>query len=176
MPKLSSGWERDDEESDLMPGRLKRIQVAIAVMERNGRYLISRRHQGDHLGGFWEFPGGKRRVGESWEACLCRELIEELGIEVHPWKRLPSLSFRYPDRQVCLAVFWCTIRRGSPQPLDCQEVRWVPAQQLHRYRFPPADRQLIQQLWTTTPLHRPAHRDIIRLRVKKQSPSRRKAQ
>lgn len=133
--------------------RIPLIQVALAVIERNGRYLISRRRRGGHLGGFWEFPGGKRHVGESWEACVSRELIEELGIDVRPWKRLPSLSFRYPDRQVYLAVFLCTIERGRPRPLSCEEVRWVPAQRLGRYRFPPADRQLIQRL-STSPIHR----------------------
>ena len=128
------------------------VQVAIAVIERNGRYLISRRRPADHLGGYWEFPGGKRRVGESWETCLRRELREELGITATLTERLPSIRFRYPDRQVRLEVFRCGIQEGRPRPLACEEIRWVRAAQLRQYRFPPADRQLIRSLSMVKPL------------------------
>ncbi|MBI4342403.1 MAG: NUDIX domain-containing protein, partial [Candidatus Omnitrophica bacterium] len=58
------------------------MAASLAVIERRGRYLICRRRRGDFLGGFWEFPGGKRKPRESWEACLRRELREELGVAV----------------------------------------------------------------------------------------------
>ena len=130
-----------------MPNRrLRLVPVAVAVIERRGRCLISRRRASDHLGGCWEFPGGKRRVGELWEACLKRELREELGITVEPTGRLSPIRFRYTDRQVYLEVFRCRITAGVPTPLGCQEVRWVKAVRLRRYRFPPADRELIASL------------------------------
>ena len=124
------------------------VRAAIAVIEQHGRFLISRRRSTDHLGGCWEFPGGKRRAGESWEDCLRRELREELGITATLTTRLPPIRFRYPDREVRLEVFRCTIRAGTPKPLGCQEIRWVRAAQLRRYRFPPADRCLIHVLST----------------------------
>ena len=140
--------------------RLPLMQVAIAVIERNGAYLISRRRPADHLGGYWEFPGGKRHVGESWEACLARELQEELRIAVRVVERLAPIRFRYPDRQVRLEVFRCTVASGKPKPLGCQEIRWVKPAKLARLRFPPADRLLIKLL---TGLRQDSRRDIIRL-------------
>ena len=122
------------------------IQAAIAVIERGGRYLVSRRKPEGHLGGLWEFPGGKRRVGESWGACLQRELYEELGIVAKLVERLAPLRFRYPDRTVRLEVFRCTIVKGEPHPLDCQEIRWVKPVQLSRFRFPPANQPLVELL------------------------------
>jgi len=152
-----------------MSKRVPLVQVAVAVIERNGCYLVSRRRPADHLGGCWEFPGGKRRVGESWHACLRRELREELGISVKLVRRLQSLRFRYPDRRVWLEVFRCTVASGEPKPLGCQEVRWLTPRQLQRRRFPPADRPLVAwlahggqlQLSTNT------RRDIIRMRTRR---------
>lgn len=122
------------------------VQVAAAVIERNGRFLVSRRRSGEHLGGYWEFPGGKRRPGESWTACLRRELMEELGVTAEPAARLASIRYRYPDRVVRLEVFRCRLHAGTPRPLAVQAVRWVTPAQLRRLRFPPADRSLVHQL------------------------------
>jgi mutator protein MutT len=128
--------------------RLPLVCAAIAVIEQNGRLLISRRRSADHLGGCWEFPGGKRLVGESWTACLRRELREELGISVSVAGQFASVRFRYPDRRVYLAIFRCAIKRGDPKPLGCEEIRWVRAADLSRYRFPPANRPLLRHLST----------------------------
>ena len=122
------------------------VRAAIAVIERGGRFLISRRRPTDHLGGYWEFPGGKRRSGESWERCIRREVREELGITIRTTARLASLCFQYPDRTVQLEVFRCRLVEGSPQPLGCQAIRWASASSLARLRFPPADRLLIRRL------------------------------
>lgn len=122
------------------------VHAAIAVIERSGRFLISRRRPTDHLGGYWEFPGGKRRPGESWETCIRREVREELGITIRPMARLAPLRFQYPDRTVQLEVFRCQLVDGDPQPLGCQAIRWASAGQLGRLRFPPADRPLIRRL------------------------------
>jgi mutator protein MutT len=122
--------------------------VAIAVVERRGRYLICRRRRQDALGGYWEFPGGKRAPGESWARCLRRELREELGVEVtalRRWMRLDGPSANGPVR---LAVYRCALA-GRPRPLAAQALRWVPAGQLPRFRFPPANRRLIARLADT---------------------------
>lgn len=139
--------------------RLRSVRVAVAVIERRGRYLISQRHPGGHLGNYWEFPGGKRRVGETWRACLQRELQEELGVRVRPLTRMKPIRFRYPDRAVYLAVFACAMA-GRPAALDCQQFRWVRGPDLARYRFPPADARLIQIL-SPTRLRRPRRRAIM---------------
>ena len=64
------------------PGAPASIEVAAALIVHQGRLLITRRHPQAHLGGLWEFPGGKREPGESWEACVVREIREELGVEM----------------------------------------------------------------------------------------------
>ena len=122
------------------------VRAAIAVIERGGRYLVSRRRAGDHLGGLWEFPGGKRRAGESWRACLLRELREELGIEAACAGRLAPIRFSYSDRRVRLEVFRCRIVRGRPRALRAQAIRWVTPARLARLRFPAANQPLIHRL------------------------------
>ena len=124
---------------------VKRIQVAFALVERRGKYLICQRASGTHLGGHWEFPGGKREPGESWQACLRRELREELGVRLRNVRSLTSLRYRYPSRFITFEVFRCSMA-GSPKALQVRRFQWVSARQLHRFRFPPADRELIERL------------------------------
>jgi len=126
---------------------IRTIQAAIGLIERgDGRYLICQRRAGGFLGGFWEFPGGKREPGESWQVCLRRELREELGVSVRALKPCGAMRYRYGARTVVFKVFRCVIARGRPQPKDAQRLRWVRADQLRRYRFPPANRRLIAAL------------------------------
>jgi mutator protein MutT len=95
------------------------------------------------LEGFWEFPGGKREPGESLEECLARELKEELDICITPPTPFHVITHDYPDKSVELHFFLCSIRGGSPQALDCDDWRWVSAEDLARYTFPPADQPVI---------------------------------
>ncbi len=126
--------------------RLRTIHAAIAIIERRGRYLICQRRSGDSLGGYWEFPGGKRETGESWEACLRRELREELGVAVRAVRAYGRMRYRYPDGIVSFKIFRCAIARGRPQPLDAQALRWIPLNRLRWYRFPPANQPLVERL------------------------------
>ena len=122
------------------------VSAAIAVIERRGRYLISRRRAHAHLGGLWEFPGGKRLAGESWQACVRREVREELGVKISCVRRWAPLRFAYPDRQVHLELFRCRIVRGRPRAQDGQAIRWVTSAQLARLRVPPANDPLVRRL------------------------------
>lgn len=123
------------------------MAAALAVIERRGQYLICRRKPGGFLGGLWEFPGGKREPGESWEACLRREVREELGVSIAGISPLCRLRHRYPGRSVFVfQVFRCRIARGRPRALSAQAIRWVAPNALSRYTFPPANRLLILRL------------------------------
>ena len=124
----------------------RRIEAALALIEQRGRYLICKRRADDVLGGYWEFPGGKRKPHESWRACLKREVREELGVTVK--MVAPFTSLRHEDRRCArhFTVYRCVLARGTPRPLTAQALRWVPARQLGRYRFPPANRPLITTL------------------------------
>jgi mutator protein MutT len=123
----------------------------VAVIERRGRLLICRRPRSAVLGGFWEFPGGKRLAGESWTACLRRELREELGVTVGPLRPFGELRYRYPSRTIMFKVFRCAIRRGVPRALAASRLRWVRPADLGRYRFPPANDALLRRLSAARP-------------------------
>jgi 8-oxo-dGTP diphosphatase len=122
------------------------VQVAAAVISRNGRYLITRRKAGAHLGGLWEFPGGKREAEESLPDCLRRELREELGVEITEPVPFQTIRHEYPEKSVELHFFRCAITAGAAQPLDCDDLKWVTASELASFPFPPADRTLVKRL------------------------------
>ena len=122
------------------------VYVAIAVIERRGSVLICRRRKQDSFGGFWEFPGGKRKSKESWAACVRREVREELGVRVSWLAPYGKLYHRLRQREAFFRVFRCRITGGQPRPLAAQALKWVPLRRLLRYRFPPANKPLLKQL------------------------------
>ena len=122
------------------------IRVAAALMEQEGRYLITRRNKGVHLGGMWEFPGGKCETGESFETCLKRELYEELGVEITQPRYFMYQEYEYPEKVVMLKFFFCSILSGEPKPLGCAEFCWVKVEELGNFEFPPADKPIVRRL------------------------------
>jgi mutator protein MutT len=118
------------------------IVVLAAIVERDGRLLVTRRVEGTHLAGLWEFPGGKCEAGETHEACLARELMEELGVSCDVGVEVFTTEHAYPDRIVRLHFRACTIA-GEPRALLGQEIRWVERSALDTLTFPPADAALI---------------------------------
>ncbi len=122
------------------------IEVAAGLVFRDGRLLIAQRKADSHLGGLWEFPGGKREPNESWDACLKRELEEELGIEVQVGGEFEQIVHTYPEKTVHLRFFTCSVLSGEPQAIDCAAVEWIGPEQIRAFRFPPADDRLIGRL------------------------------
>jgi len=129
-----------------MTTRAPFVEVAAAVIAQDGRYLITQRTSRSHLEGLWEFPGGKRQPGESLEACLRRELREELDVDVSVGEKVYETSWEYPERKVILHFFRCQIAGGTISPTEGQAFRWVSPGDLIRYNFPPADAELVQAL------------------------------
>jgi 8-oxo-dGTP diphosphatase len=127
-------------------GNRQRIEVAAGLLFREGKLLIAQRDAEDHLGGLWEFPGGKRHPGESFEQCLARELCEELGVSVSVGKLFESLTHEYPDLSVLLKFFLCRLNAGEPQPLGCAALKWVSQTELAAHEFPAADARLLRRL------------------------------
>jgi len=121
------------------------IVVTAAVIERDGRFLVTQRLAGTHLEGLWEFPGGKCKQGESLVRCLEREIVEELGTTVTVGNEIFHVTHHYPDRSVALHFFSCSLV-AEPRPLLGQEMRWVAREDLRSLKFPPADDQLIDLL------------------------------
>ena len=122
------------------------MEVAAGLVFHEGHLLITQRLPGEHLGGLWEFPGGKREAGETFEECLGRELTEELSIVVRVGKLLAEVEHSCPERMVHLKFFRCSLVSGEPQAIGCQAFAWVRADELPAYEFPPADSQLLARL------------------------------
>ena len=121
------------------------IGVVAAVIEKDGRFLLTRRQPGVHLEGMWEFPGGKIDEGESHAHALRREIREELGADVEVGGLVFEITHEYPERTIALYFYECTLV-GEPRPLLGQEMRWVARQELRSLGFPPADAELITRL------------------------------
>jgi 8-oxo-dGTP diphosphatase len=121
------------------------IVVTAAVIERDDRFLVTRRQNGVHLAGSWEFPGGKCHPGEPLDVCMARELREELAVDAQVGTEILATTHAYADRVVELHFLRCTIR-GEPSPQQGQHMRWVSRRELSTLEFPPADTELIRLL------------------------------
>ena len=130
-----------------LPPRMHK-QIGVAVIDRQGKILIDRRRAEGDMGGLWEFPGGKIEPGETIEECIKREIEEELNIEIAVGDRLTTITHAYENFNVTLYVHICHHLSGEPQPLECEEIRWVEANCLNRYQFPVANIQIIELLQT----------------------------
>ncbi|ALO46920.1 Nudix family hydrolase [Pseudohongiella spirulinae] len=125
------------------------VHVAVGVIRNNiGEILVSRRSAAQHMGGFWEFPGGKVEPGESVRQALSRELLEELNITVSAESLQPLCCIRhdYPDKSVLLDVWQTDRYNGAPLGMEGQPLRWVAADKLVADEFPPGNRGIIRAL------------------------------
>jgi mutator protein MutT len=122
------------------------IEVAAAILWHRDRILISQRDSNSHLPGFWEFPGGKREAGESYEECLVREIREELNAEVEVGKLVETIVYEYFEKQVTLKFFSCSYLGGEVRALGCRQFQWILARELLSYQFPPANESIVRML------------------------------
>ena len=129
---------------DQAPLRLLLV-VAVALIDPDGRVLVSERPAGKQLAGLWEFPGGKVEPGERPEATLIRELAEELGIRVEEpcLAPLTFASHAYPEFHLLMPLYVCRRWTGTPQPMEGQALKWVRPKALRDLAMPPADAPLI---------------------------------
>jgi len=126
---------------------VKQIEVSAAVIIRGGEVLLTSRD--DHGGRrYWEFPGGKREAGETYAACLRRELHEELGIEVRVFDTIYCIDHEYPGKMVHLRFLRCLLpdETAAIVPREGQECRWVAAASLAADELLPADAPLAAYL------------------------------
>lgn len=121
------------------------LVVVAAVIERDGRFLVTLRPRGTHLADHWEFPGGKCEPRETHGEALRRELREELAIDAVVGPLVHRTSHAYPARTVELHFYACEFS-GTPTPMIGQQMRWVPRAELATLPFPAADADLIVRL------------------------------
>ena len=122
-----------------------KIVVSLALINDADEILLSKRPKNKHLAGFWEFPGGKVETGEVPEIALIREIKEELDININN-KCIAPLSFSefdYKEFQLLLLLYVCRRWEGKAKSMENNEIRWVKANMLRKYKMPPADDALI---------------------------------
>ena len=121
------------------------LVVAVALLDGDNRVLLSRRPEGKHMAGLWEFPGGKVHDGETPEAALIREIKEELAIDTAESCLAPLTfaSHEYEDFHLLMPLYVCRKWKGIVTPAEGQELKWVRKQALTDYPMPPADGPLI---------------------------------
>jgi len=124
------------------------LVAAVALVDADGRVLISKRPEGKQLGGLWEFPGGKVEAGERPETALIRELKEELLIDVTESCLAPLTfaSHAYEDFHLLMPLYVCRRWKGIAQGAEGQEIKWVAPSKLKDHPMPPADVPLIPHL------------------------------
>ncbi|MEL7241734.1 MAG: 8-oxo-dGTP diphosphatase MutT [Cyanobacteria bacterium J06629_18] len=132
-----------NQSSSSLPHKI--IGVAVIWNDKK-QILIDRRLPEGAMGGLWEFPGGKIEPGETIEECIKREIDEELAIEIEIGEHLITIDHTYTQLRVTLTVHECRHIQGVPQPLECDEIRWVNLEQLEQFDFPAANFQIITAL------------------------------
>lgn len=124
----------------------KTIRVVAAEIERDGRFLITQRRPTASLPLLWEFPSGKVEQGETDSDALVREIREEMDIEVEVGKLSMFIKHEYPEYNIDLCVYRCTLLSDAITPRRVHDWRWVTASEMDGYEFPPADAQTIAKL------------------------------
>ena len=124
------------------------LVAAVALVDPDGRVLLTRRPEGKPMAGLWEFPGGKVEAGETPEAALDRELREELGIDicVSCLAPLTFASHAYEGFHLMMPLYVCRKWDGIARPREGQETAWVRPRQMRAYPMPPADAPLVARL------------------------------
>jgi 8-oxo-dGTP diphosphatase len=127
-----------------------KVRVVAAMLEKDGKYLITQRRPTASLPLLWEFPGGRVEEGESDEAALARELKEEMGIEVEVRDRVIHVQHSYPHYDIDFCVYACKLVEGEIEHHRVHDHRWVAPQDLNKYEFPAADEKTVAQLLDLT--------------------------
>ncbi len=120
--------------------------VCAVIVNPQGQYLACLRPLGKHLGGLWEFPGGKVDPGESPETALVRELREELAVKVEVGRSLAAVIWNYEARTIRLLPYFCKITAGEPQALEHEALRWIAPQDFGELRWADADLPILKEL------------------------------
>jgi 8-oxo-dGTP diphosphatase len=121
------------------------LVAACALIDADHRLLLARRPEGKPMAGLWEFPGGKVDAGETPEACLIRELDEELGLDVTAdcLAPLTFASHNYPDFHLLMPLFACRVWHGIPRPKEGQALKWLQPAAMAELPMPEADKPLV---------------------------------
>lgn len=126
--------------------KLPHHEIAVGVIWKRGKILIAKRFDKDLLGGLWEFPGGHCEKNESLQACIRREVKEELGIRVKVEKEFAIVDHAYSHFSITMHAFHCCWVSGRPRAIGCAALKWISPRTLDDYAFPKANRKVIAML------------------------------
>ena len=129
-----------------MKNLIETVIVTAGVIIEQGKVLITQRKEDDPRGFLWEFPGGKVKQGEEPRQALRRELKEELGIEAEAGVIFEAVFQIYPEYPILLLAYHCRIEKGAPEPLGCNDLRWVNLRELKQLPMPSADNPIRNRL------------------------------
>lgn len=123
------------------------VRVVAAVIERDGRYLLTQRKETAVLPLLWEFPGGRVEPGETETHALVREVFGRIGYHVVVFEQIGEHVHEYDAYEIHISLYACSLPAGAvPEPLGVQDVRWVRSSEFEAYEFPPADQQSMAKL------------------------------
>jgi len=115
------------------------IEVTAAIIKDKNKTLIARRSSEKHLGGYWEFPGGKIELGETPRQSLIREINEELGIQIRVINFFMETTYHYPNKTILLKAYICNIDSGTIKLNAHDKIEWVKINEFKNFKFAPAD-------------------------------------
>ena len=125
---------------------MRRLEVVAALIcDDEGRIFATQRGYGAMKDG-WEFPGGKMEAGESREAALCREIREELDVEIAVTGFIETVEWDYPDFHLTMHCFWCRVVSGELTLKEHENARWLNRENLDTVDWLPADRYLVEKI------------------------------
>jgi len=129
-------------------GKVPHYNIAVGIIQKNGRYLIAKRKSGQLLGGLWEFPGGKIEKGETRESALKREIKEETNLIIDVGKVCATVKHAYSHFKVTLHAYHCAVESGLAKPNSAEELRWIRLSELENYPFPGGNRKILERLFS----------------------------
>ena len=121
-------------------------EVVAALIWAQDKFMVCQRPAHKARGQLWEFVGGKVELGETKEQALIRECQEELGVTLSVGEVFMDVIHEYPDLTVHLTLFHATIREGTPQKLEHNDIRWITVSEIDQYAFCPADEEILRRL------------------------------
>ncbi len=125
---------------------MKKINVAAAIITKNNKYFIAKRNKNKHLGGFYEFPGGKQDVNETLQETVIREIKEELDVNICVGNKLGEEYYKDEKINVHLHYFFCTIISGDIVLKEHEDSAWVTKEEFKNYEFAEGDKDIISLL------------------------------
>lgn len=139
-----------DFNSDLMAGKKIKLVSAVAFLDKDKRILLTKRPEGKFLAGYWEFPGGEVKEGESVQLTVVREVYEELGLKICAGCLVPNgfTSYPYEDFHLLLTLFACYNWEGIPIGKEGQELQWAKISEIQNFEMPEANQFLIPLIRT----------------------------